>query len=92
MNQVYNELLMKKQQMEILAQQGKRKYEYDSGIYQKKHCKKMQYNYRNIISLFFYLPDEETEVSDFLKANFKVIVYLFIFNNFGVFKGRYMGT
>merc|ERR1712223_2056258 len=30
MNQVYNELLMKKQQNEILVQQGKRKYEYDS--------------------------------------------------------------
>ena len=36
MNQVYNELLMKKQQNEILVQQGKRKYEYDSGTYYKK--------------------------------------------------------
>ena len=30
MNQVYNELLMKQKQTEILAQQGRRKYEYDS--------------------------------------------------------------
>ena len=30
MNSVYNELLMKQKQAEIMAQQGKRKYEYDS--------------------------------------------------------------
>ncbi len=30
MSIVYNEMLQKKQQMEKLAQQGKRKYEYDS--------------------------------------------------------------
>jgi len=30
MNQVYNELLMKQKQTEILAQQGRQKYEYDS--------------------------------------------------------------
>ena len=30
MNQVYNELLVKKKQAEIMAQQGKRQYEYDS--------------------------------------------------------------
>jgi len=30
MNQVYNELLMKKKQIEILAQQGRQKHEYDS--------------------------------------------------------------
>ena len=30
MNQVYNELLTKQKKMDVLAQQGKRKYEYDS--------------------------------------------------------------
>ena len=30
MNQVYNELLMKQKQNEVLAQQGRKKYEYDS--------------------------------------------------------------
>ena len=30
MNQVYNALLMKKKQNEIMAMKGQRKYEYDS--------------------------------------------------------------
>lgn len=30
MNQVYNELLVKQKQSDMLAQQGKHKYEYDS--------------------------------------------------------------
>ena len=30
MNQVYNELLMKQKQNEVLVQQGRKKYEYDS--------------------------------------------------------------
>ena len=30
MNQVYQQLLVKKKQAEVMAQQGKNKYEYDS--------------------------------------------------------------
>ena len=30
MNQVYNELLMKQKQNEVLVQQGRKRYEYDS--------------------------------------------------------------
>ena len=30
MNQVYNQLLMKQKQNEIMQQQGRQKYEYDS--------------------------------------------------------------
>ena len=51
MNSVYNELLMKQKQAEVMAQQGKRKYEYDSDEDTEVH---KFWNFKDFYSMFHF--------------------------------------